>query len=661
MREESGLSANHVFTGISIDEFFMQSLGVSISTLVMDGQIHRFSTTGRRRDLDGWYVYYANPDGDVCITSSWKISEKYIWCSRNGLATEERKEYIRKAKEKAEEQRRAEEEKAAEEAASIIKGLTLATDDNPYLKRKGVHAYGVYSDSDTLYIPMLNADGEIVSYQTITEDGTKRFKKGGRMKGSFFVIGSPERGDKVYLAEGYATGASIHEATGRACIVAFNAHNLISVAEELKHKYRLTVIADNDSLKDSTGEKAAKATGLPYILIPDAGKDANDFAQDHGLSALRNLLLPSSWFMQGDALIKEPMPQKWLIKKWIPEEALTMVYGASNVGKSFVVLDQCLTLSTGLGEWFGYRAKRATCLYLCGEGQAGIRARIALWVQEHGTDGTGSFYVSAGPKYLNDATDLAFVEEQIDALGVKVDLVVIDTLSRHFSGKENDAQEMGWFINGISKIKERYHAAVFLIHHTGISKDAEDRARGSSSLNAAVDTGILISGDDGYLSLTQMKQRDVEKEPVLSLKLRGAVLSGWTDEDGEDVRSAVVVRADEAEEESEKEVLEEEVILECVWLGGEGVFEFGYPSVTEQEIKTYLRNKLGYNRDKANHFFRTDRDSRPIQKLLTAGKIQRLEDRILLVDPVAVSCLKLANRVECAHCAQGVPKVPGHN
>ncbi len=76
---------------------------------------------------------------------------------------------------------------------------------------------------------MRDTDGKTWSMQTIAPDGAKRFTPGGRVRGCYYSIGKPA--GVLVVAEGFATGASIHEATGCAVAVAFNAGNLKAVAE----------------------------------------------------------------------------------------------------------------------------------------------------------------------------------------------------------------------------------------------------------------------------------------------------------------------------------------------------------------------------------------------------------------------------------------------
>ena len=174
---------------------------------------------------------------------------------------------------------------------------------HPYLLRKGVHAYGVRQDGQTLLIPLRDTVGKLHSLQTITPDGEKRFK--GRMKGCYHPIGGKTPAVCLVIAEGYATGASIHEATGWRVAVAFNAGNVGPVAAALHKAYpalTLVMAADDDHLTPGNpGLAAARQAALAvggFVVVPQfpadrppKATDFNDLAVIAGLDAVRACFL----------------------------------------------------------------------------------------------------------------------------------------------------------------------------------------------------------------------------------------------------------------------------------------------------------------------------------------------------------------------------------
>ena len=112
---------------------------------------------------------------------------------------------------------------AVKRAKAIWDAAIPAPETHPYLKMKGVQAHGLRLNTDNrLIIPAL-LDGGLSSLQFINANGAKQFLPGGAVKGGSFTIGALIDADILLLCEGFATGASLHEAAGRPVVVAFNA------------------------------------------------------------------------------------------------------------------------------------------------------------------------------------------------------------------------------------------------------------------------------------------------------------------------------------------------------------------------------------------------------------------------------------------------------
>ena len=120
-------------------------------------------------------------------------------------------------------------------------------------------------------------------------------------------------------------------------------------------------------------------------------------------------------------------------------------------------------------------------------------------------------------------------------------LIVIDTLARSMGlGDENSSLDMGAVIRSIDKIRETTGAHVMIIHHSG--KDTSKGARGSGSLRAAVDTEIELTVEEGVITASQVKQRDMQKGSDFHYRLSSVEIG--KDEDGERVTSAVIEAAE---------------------------------------------------------------------------------------------------------------------
>ncbi|UFN51526.1 toprim domain-containing protein [Roseomonas sp. OT10] len=171
--------------------------------------------------------------------------------------------------------------------------------DHPYLAAKGVRAHGLRQDRrGRLLVPVRGVDGRLWGIQRVDVDGSKLFLKGARTEGGHALIGDrPKPGVPLLVAEGYATGATLHEATGLPVAVAFNAGNLAAVAKAYRaaDPSRPIVIAgDNDHHLPrravplpNVGKEKAEAAAiavrgvavLPSFLPTDRGSDWNDVAR----------------------------------------------------------------------------------------------------------------------------------------------------------------------------------------------------------------------------------------------------------------------------------------------------------------------------------------------------------------------------------------------
>ena len=237
---------------------------------VMDGQIHRVPLIGKNNgDLDGAYCGFLDerPAGWM---QNFSAGEKHTWVATGHTLTKEQVEAQRADITRKQEERQRytleKQQEAAREAFSQWIGSDYAADDNPYLKAKGIPALELREDLDrNLLVPVTNIHKEIRGLQTISPDGDKRFMYGMQKEGNFCMIGhygfdhsGPTPFDNegrnlsqgtILLAEGYATGASLHMATEKPVAVTFDAGNLEAVAKKLRDQYpnaAITICADND-------------------------------------------------------------------------------------------------------------------------------------------------------------------------------------------------------------------------------------------------------------------------------------------------------------------------------------------------------------------------------------------------------------------------------
>ncbi|QFY44635.1 toprim domain-containing protein [Candidatus Methylospira mobilis] len=160
-----------------------------------------------------------------------------------------------------------------------------AVKQHPYLTAKLIKPHGVRLFRGALLVPLYDGPGRLINLQFIKEDGKKRYLAGGRKSGCYWWIGETVT-DTLCMAEGYATAASIHEATGLRCYIAFDAGNLIHVGEAIRAQFpgaRLVLCADHDADGIKYATRTAARIGAAIALPDLPGHDFNDMARaDHG-------------------------------------------------------------------------------------------------------------------------------------------------------------------------------------------------------------------------------------------------------------------------------------------------------------------------------------------------------------------------------------------
>jgi putative DNA primase/helicase len=165
------------------------------------------------------------------------------------------------------EREREQSRRAAQQVARDRWRRAIAADPaHAYLQRKQVGVHGLRQLGGRLLVPMRDVSGNLWAVQSITEEGDKRFLRGARKRGLYHAIG-PQVEGVLCIAEGYATAASILEATGYPVAVAFDCSNLLPVARTLRGKFpraRFIVCADNDL---ATAERTGRNPGIEAALV----------------------------------------------------------------------------------------------------------------------------------------------------------------------------------------------------------------------------------------------------------------------------------------------------------------------------------------------------------------------------------------------------------
>lgn len=264
---------------------------------IPDGQIHRFHVPGDKPGArNGWYVLYLDGIASGAF-GSWKASGSSAWSSRrpaDHLEAQLVAQRVEQAKRQREAEQHQRQQTAAVEAIGLWRAAGLADPDHPYLSRKGCQPHNLRQHGAELLVPLFMGR-QLANLQRIRPDGTKRFMPGGRVTGCYSPIGRLETGQPIYICEGWATGATIHEAKGAAVACAMNAGNLLAVGERLRSAYPdspLIVAGDDDRQTEgnpgrTAANRAAVALGCGVVLPPWSGAEPMELSDFNDLREWR--------------------------------------------------------------------------------------------------------------------------------------------------------------------------------------------------------------------------------------------------------------------------------------------------------------------------------------------------------------------------------------
>lgn len=648
----------------------MAAAGITApADLQLDGKLHRFRSgtkgTPGKGDKSGWYVAYSDgiPAGRF---GCWRAGIEVTWRADVGRQLTDAEQIIHarrlvEAKATRDAELKRQREVVADTAEIIWSNGMGASPDHPYLARKGVGAHGTRITSDgRLMAPLFTPEGKLASIQYIDQEGSKLYHSGGQTGGCFWMIGTTDEPGTIYIAEGFATAATIHEITHRPCIVAYSASNLVPVTGSMREKYgatqELVIVADNDA--SGTGQKYADQASAKYgarVVMPPIDGDANDYVQaGHDLKTLLmpltgKAVLDKLKVVFGDQLSTEFEAPNELVENLMTIGSTTVVYGDSNSGKTFWALSVATAIATG-AECYGRKTDPGLVVYLACEAPGSIRSRLQAIKRFYDCDLENLAMIPVPLNFYNGETDASDVIEAIREIerikGMPVRLVIADTLARMSAGaNENSGEDMGPVMARFEQVCLATGAAMMIIHHNG--KDAARGARGWSGIRAHIDTEIEVTEKDGVRSASVTKQRELpSKGEAIYFKLE-IIEMGATKFGGQATTCVAIPDEDASEQKPHKKPSKHDEtarLWERAWWASGAETRQDMPYVSRSAMKDFLAASMGYAEKTIRNKIDPSRDTGIVMAMLNAGVIEVYEHGWRIIDPVKSAAMLMTKK-----------------
>lgn len=527
-------------TGLELFGDAIHSYGLETNDIIVDGQVHRVRDSDKHgTNRNGWYVL--DQDGDVYFGAfgSWSRGEPQKFCSvSDKTLTIDQSIRIHQRQEENKRKIEAAREGAAKRAEETVGKLPIASVDHAYLVKKKIKPNGILQREKDLLIPVYNAKGDIRTYQTISGAGDKFFLKDGEVKGNFHRLG--HAGKKIFIVEGFATGATIYELTGHCVYVAFNAGNLLPVAEQVRASHKdsqIVIAADNDQKTGSQANPGVDSARFcssqvkncsyvfPTFKTPsDNLTDFNDLFIKEGkettliqlgersakikanaIGSLNLNLIPKREFLYGTHLIRK---------------FCSATISPGGVGKTQLVMLDAVSLASGrmLGHDRPYEKVNAWH-YNLEDPIEELHRRVSGICKYHNVDIDlirESLFINSGreqPLIVMEKTKQGeYARPDADALyqtikDNEISVLSIDPFVKVHYGDENSNKDIDEVLKIFSQIANDTNCAIDLVHHTKKQSKGDsyagnmDSARGASSLSGAVRAAR---------TLTQMTQDEAQ-------------------------------------------------------------------------------------------------------------------------------------------------------
>ena len=509
-----------------------EAFGLSIRDIVTTGQFQRVpdNAAGKKNRDGGWYILQEADGIYFGAMGSWYRREQQTYCNRQvHEMTAEQRIAIHAAQQQALKESEARHAAAAEKAEKVIDLAPPADPNHEYLVAKRIKPNGALQRGLDIIIPAMDLKGKVHSYETIGFDKEKRFLKDGAKRGFFFPMGAIS--SPIYIAEGFATGATVHEITGSHTVIAFDRTNLGPVAtvyREAFPEHEIIILADNDQWTEGNPgltdakevEKWIKGVKVVYPTFKNLSTkptDFNDLFILEGIDAVRLQLGLNKLPVVASALgLINPskLPQRqFLYGSHLIRKYCSATISPGGMGKTQLVMTDAIAMVTGLKLLHDQPHELVRAWHYNLEDPLDELQRRAIAIcQAHNIplqDVAKDLFLNSGRErnlivleksktgeYARpDADGLykAIIENGISALS-------IDPFVKIHHADENSNKDIDEVLTIFGQIANDTNCAIDLVHHTkkgaaGVSQAGNiDSARGASSLAGAVRSARTLTG-----------------------------------------------------------------------------------------------------------------------------------------------------------------------
>lgn len=263
------------------------------------------------------------------------------------------------------------------------------------------------------------------------------------------------------------------------------------------------------------------------VTTKDKSRASLCFVEVHGQRDSHAAVAKPGWAKAKPYYIGESLNQprrEWLVEDLLHKGAVSVLYGATGTGKTFVAMDLAMSVATGT-PFMGRNVSKGNVFYVISEGRGTFSDRAHAWLKSRGlsrADLRGRFCVWPGTFKLGRGDDQGRLRESIREMlpDGEVNLIALDTLAMNFVGDENSNGDMTKFFEDLGELSVEFGAGVMAVHHTGHRSPLQER--GGSALRCSVDTSMCLlkpSGAGLNRVLKCSKQREADEFGQIAVEL----------------------------------------------------------------------------------------------------------------------------------------------